>query len=154
MPTYNFLRSLYGLWNRSAVLITTPSGTNDADGNPQAAPVSSSNPFPVMVIGGSAGGGGSTTVNFPTITATYAPQSLTVGAGQTQLALPTGTTDARVFVISGSVRRSIGGAASVSTALLNVGDDERISGAELAAYRLTREGSADAQISVEPWKVS
>lgn len=152
MPTSPLLRSLLGLWKGSnSFLPVVPTGTNDADGNPQAAPVSADNPLHVTVVGGGTGGGG--TVNFPKITATYAPQALTVGAAQAQLTVPAGATDATVLVISGSVRRSIGGAASATTPLLSAGDSESISGAELAAYRLTREGGSDAQISVEYRKV-
>lgn len=83
------------------------------------------------------------------ITTTLPPQALTVNASVSSLAVPPGATHATVHVVTGSVRRSIGGAPSGSTPALNAGDSEEISGAELTAYRLVRSGDADAQVSVE-----
>ena len=73
-----FLRSLLSLWRGNAVILAAPSGTTDGDGNAEVAPVSAENPLPVALTGGI----------FPVITATYAPQSLSVGAGQAQLTVP------------------------------------------------------------------
>ena len=95
------------------------------------------------------GGGGSGGDGGGTVTSTLPPQALTVNASVSSLTVPAGATHATVHVVSGSVRRSIGGAPSGSTPTLNAGDSEEISGAELTAYRLVRSGDADAQVSVE-----
>lgn len=102
-------------------------------------------PLTTAMLGGGGGGddGGGT------VTSTLPPQALTVNASVSSLTVPTGATHATVHVVTGSVRRSIGGAPSGSTPTLNAGDSEEISGAELTAYRLVRSGDADAQVSVE-----
>ncbi|GAA5513661.1 hypothetical protein Dcar01_02405 [Deinococcus carri] len=91
-------------------------------------------------------GGGDTSQG---ITTTLPPQALTVSAAPVALTIPAGATHATVHVVSGSVRRSIGGVPGAGTPGLSVGDSEEISGAELAAYRLVRDGAADAQVYVE-----
>ena len=98
-----------------------------------------------MLAGGGSGGGGSA----PTVTATYPPQALTVGTTVTPLDVPAGANTATVHVISGSARRNIAGTPSATTPLLSVGDSEEIQGAELAAYRLIRDGSSDAALHIE-----
>lgn len=72
-----------------------------------------------------------------------------MNASVSSLAVPAGATHATVHVVTGSVRRSIGGAPGAATPTLNAGDSEEISGAELTAYRLVRSGGADAQVYVE-----
>lgn len=57
--------------------------------------------------------------------------------------------EATVHVVSGAVRRSIGGEPSAQTPLLSVGDSEEIRGAELLTYRVVREGDTDAQLCIE-----
>lgn len=84
-----------------------------------------------------------------TAPAVHPPEALAVTADETGLALPAGATHATVHVVSGSVRRSIGGAPGVGTPGLSAGDSEEIAGAELAAYRLVRDGAADAAVYVE-----
>lgn len=98
-----------------------------------------------MLAGGGSGGGGSA----PTVTATYPPQSLSVTTTATPLTVPSGANAATVHVISGTVRRSIGGTPSAATPALSVGDSEEIQDAELAAYRLIRDGSSDAGLHIE-----
>lgn len=85
----------------------------------------------------------------PPVIATLAPQALSVGSAPTPLTVPAGANAATVHVVSGSVRRSIGGAPGAGTPGLSVGDSEDIQGAELAAYRLIRDGSSDAGLHVE-----
>ncbi len=77
------------------------------------------------------------------------PQARTVGAAEAALT-PTHTSanEATVHVVSGAVRRSIGGPAA-SGVVLGDGDSEQITSGEIAAYRLVREGTADAQVFVE-----
>ena len=139
----NLLRSLENLFRGNAVLIMTRSKADPT----QATPVSSTDPLPVTVVGGSVGGGGSSAPSAPT--AVLPSQSLTVSTTPVGLTVPAGANAATVFVVSGSVRRSVGGAPGPTTAGLNVGDSEEIKGAELSAYKLVRDGSTDAQVSVE-----
>lgn len=105
-------------------------------------PVDSSNPLSVQVVGG---GGGTSQI----ITATLPPQALTVSTNPVALTIPAGATHATVHIVSGSVRRSIGGVPGAGTSGLSAGDSEEVSGAELTAYRLVREGATDAQVYVE-----
>ena len=65
--------------------------------------------------------------------------------------IPTNTLfdEATVHVVSGAVRRSIGGGPTAQTVLLSEGDSEDIEGAELLAYRVVREGNTDAQLCID-----
>lgn len=90
---------------------------------------------------GSTNGGGSTSSVLP-------PQSLAVSAAPASLTVPARANAASVHVISGSVRWSLGGVPSASTPLLSVGDSADLTGAELAAFRMVREGATDAQVYV------
>ena len=139
----NLKRSLENLFRGQAVLLTTRS----KDDPSMAVPVTADNPLPVTMAGGSVGGGGNTGPAAPTTV--LPPQSLSVGASPVSLTVPAGANAATVFVVSGSVRRSIGGTPGAGTPVLNVGDSEEISGGELGAYALVRDGSIDAQVSVE-----
>lgn len=89
--------------------------------------------------------------NFPT--STFAPQQIFVGTQPTSLFVPNGANAATVHVVTGSVRRSIGGAPSAATPGLSAGDSETLRGAELIAYQLVREGNSDAMLHIEYSKV-
>lgn len=78
----------------------------------------------------------------------YPPQVAQVGVSPATLNAPLGANAATVFVISGSIRSSVGGVPSATTPLLNVNDSEALGGAELAAYRMVREGGIDATVYV------
>lgn len=80
-----------------------------------------------------------------------APQSLTVSSAAIGLTVPGGMTRATVHVVSGTVRRSIGSTPGANTPALTVGDREDLAGAQLAAYKLIRDGSTDAAVHVEYW---
>lgn len=130
-------RSLSSLLSLSLFRLLMVQDSNDPE---QAVPLTTA-------MLGSTGGGGGT--GGGAVTSTLPPQALTVNASVSSLTVPAGATHATVHVVTGSVRRSIGGAPSGSTPTLNAGDSEEISGAELTAYRLVRSGDADAQVSVE-----
>lgn len=85
----------------------------------------------------------------PPVIATLAPQALTVGSASTPLTVPAGANAATLHVVSGAVRRSIGGAPGAGTPGLGAGDTEQLRGGELAAYRLIRDGGSDAQVYIE-----
>ena len=53
-----------------------------------------------------------------------------------------------MHIVSGAVRWSLGGAPSASTPLLSAGDSADLTGAELAAFRMARDGGTDALVYV------
>ena len=137
----NLKRSLESLFNGIGVtVLSTPSTSDPAE----VVPVSKTDPLPVMVTNQAASGGAS---NVPT--AILPPQTLTVSTTPVGLTVPTGANAATVFIVSGSVRRSVGGTPGTGTAGLDAGDSEDISGAELGAYQMVRDGGSDAQVYVE-----
>ena len=79
----------------------------------------------------------------------YPPQVAQVGVSPATLNAPLGANAATVIVMSGSIRSSVGGVPSATTPLLNVNDSEALGGAELAAYRMVREGGTDATVYVQ-----
>lgn len=102
------------------------------------------------------GGGGSTAPGEPAPGSTVQDPSgaaLSIGAGQVQLSPPSSATHARLEVTSGAVRWALGGDAGPQTARLDVGDALSLSGAELAALRLTRDGGSDVAAYVTYWRV-
>ena len=100
---------------------------------------------------GSGGTGGGTVTTTPAVVKSAGSKTLTDTAEQVALGLPAEATHARVEVTSGAVAWAFG-AAGPSTGQLGTGDALTLSGAELAAVRLTRSGTADAQVFVS-WQV-
>lgn len=143
----------------------------------KATEVSDDEPLPVRVVGGSSGGGGGSdpdSAREATLGQVRdAVQPLATQAGYEGLHIrppqiigcstssmsvtatpeniPTNTLfdEATVHVVSGAVRRSIGGGPTAQTVLLSEGDSEDIEGAELLAYRVVREGDTDAQLCID-----
>lgn len=114
-------------------------------------------PLSAGELGG--GGGGSdpsgakdaTLRNKGIATHVYPPRSMTITDTAEYLTLPPDApfnVTASVHVISGSVRWSLGGVPSASTPLLNAGDSADLTGAELAAFQMMRDGGTDALVYV------
>lgn len=141
---FNFRVSLLNLWRYNRALL----GVADPDDGEFAVPVSEASPLPVRVIGGGGVGGGSA----PAVTATYPPQALTASAAEVPLTVPAGATHALVTVTSGRARLGLGNAATAP--VYAAGEGVEISGAQLAALRLIRDGGADAAVRVDYWRVA
>ncbi|MBB6016814.1 hypothetical protein ACFP9V_19110 [Deinococcus radiopugnans] len=115
---------------RKAVLYTVDDATGEA----------------VPVAAGQLGGGGTAS----TVTATYPPEALAVGAADASLTVPDGANRALITVTVGTARLGLGSPASAP--VYAVGEGVGISGAQLAALRLVREGPADATVRVDYWR--
>ena len=99
-----------------------------------------------MLTSGSAGGGGAVTTA-PATVKDPGGKTLTVGSGQVALGTPAGANTALVQVTAGAVAWAFG-EAGPGTGQLATGELLTLSGEELAAVRLTRSGSSDAQVYV------
>ena len=103
----NLRRSLENLFRGQAVLLTTRS----KDDPNMAVPVTSDNPLPVVLAGGSAGGTGGTS-GTPTI---LSRQTLTLTASAQGLTVPAGATAARISVRGGSASVAVTAPAPTAT---------------------------------------
>lgn len=98
-------------------------------------------------LGGSGGGTGGS------VTATYPPQTLTVGVGQSSLTVPTGANRAQVTVTAGLAHIGLGDANGAPVYAVSEGVTD-IQDAQLAALRMQREGQADATVRVDYWTLA
>ncbi|GGO22282.1 hypothetical protein [Deinococcus humi] len=101
----------------------------------------------IPLTAGQLGGAGAAS----TVTATYSPESLAVGADEVSLNVPAGANRALVTVTVGTARLGLSNAATAPG--YSVGEGVEINGAQLAALRLVRDGDADATVRVDYWRV-
>lgn len=166
-------RDFLNAFKGSSVLLLVRSRTQPD----KATEVSDDEPLPVRVVGGSSGGGGGSDPDSareatlgqvrdavqplatqagdeglhvrPPLVVGCSTSVRTITASAENIPINGLAAEATVHVVSGAVRRSIGGEPSAQTPLLSVGDSEEIRGAELLAYRVVREGDTDAQLCIE-----
>lgn len=111
------------------------------------APADPTRPLVPLKLGELGGGGAASTSSNTEVTATYAPQVLTVGAQETQLTVPAGANRALVRVTAGASRMGYGNAATAG-----VESSALLAGAQLAALRLIRFGAEDATVRADFWR--
>lgn len=90
-------------------------------------------------------------VVLPSVQTTYPPQTLTVGATQVSLTVPSGANRGKVTVTVGSARIGLGSAAGAPIYAVDSGV-EGLQDAQLTNLRLIREGVTDATVFAEYWR--